>query len=587
MPDKLTIVTLEARQFKSLAACLVLTLAISGCATPPRSDSHERADSSPGTASYTEAERLEEVSALLQQAEHSRLMGDQDSILDALLAAARIAEDSELTRQAVAMAWRMSAWSALVEAAELWRADAPQSDDARRLLALGLLNSGRSDEATALLGEWLLDAEDDARQEAPWRELTQLLAAAEDPEVADRVFDAVVQLAQLSPDDAAVLSARSRLNWQLDRPDMALDLALAAAQRSGSREHLVWAAQLSSAFDDYEQALTLYRQARALDPDDVVLGLSEAEALRQLDRIDEALRVLEQLEPTLDVLYSIASYSHLSDRPAEAREAWELMAAWAPIEDVNQHAFMVAWLAEILEMPEQAAAWYSRVRGGPNVDRALLRRAILLADADRIDEARQMLVLARDTEQRDLREQAWLIEAELLREAGRSTDAVGLLGEALREAPSSIPLLYSRAINAIEMDDLELAEQDLRRIIQIDADNAMALNALGYTLTDRTTRHAEAYRLIRRALELSPDEPAILDSMGWVYFRLGRPETALGYLEQALEGEDNPEIAAHLGEVLWSLDQSQRAREVLHAAWERHPEDRHLADTMERLELWP
>ncbi len=584
MSEKLIIVTLSASQFKRLATGLVLILVLAGCAALSAPGPQGKPDQPPGTASYTEAERLGRVSALLQQAEQSRALGDQEGVLAAMVEAAEIAGDPELTRQTVAMAWRLGDWPALVRATELWRAEDPDSDDARRLHALGLLNSGRTDEATSLLGEWLMDS---GQQEPAWRELVQLLAAVEDPAVADQVFDAVVALGERSADEAAVLTARSRLNWQLDRPEVARELALAAAEQSGKREDLVWAAQLASAFDDYEQALDLYRRARELDPDDVVLGLSEAEALRQLDRLDEALTVLEELEPDPDVLYSIATYSQLSGRHTEAREAWELMAAWAPVEDANQHAFMVAWLAEILEMPEEAAAWYSRVRGGPNVDRALLRRALLLAAEDRLDEARQMLVLARDTEQRDLREQAWLIEAELLRDGGRADEAVALLGEALRNNPSSIPLLYSRAINAIEMDDLELAEQDLRRIIQIDGENAMALNALGYTLTDRTTRHAEAYRLIRRALELSPDEPAILDSMGWVYFRLGRPETALGYLERALSGEDNPEIAAHLGEVLWHLEQSERAREVLHSAWERHPDDRHLADTMERLELWP
>lgn len=584
MLDKLTILTRQSSPFKRFGTGLLLILAVAACATPSGPSSQEVADESSGNASYTEVERLERVSLLLQQVEQSRAMGDQESALAALLEAARMANDPELIRQTVAMAWRLDDWPALVEAAKLWRADDPQSADARRLLALGLLNSGRVDEATALLGGWLIDTE---LRESAWRELTQLLSAVEDPEIAERVFDAVVAQGDLAADEASVLRARSRLNWQLDRPEIALDLALSAAKRSGDREDLVWAAQLSSAFNDHEQALELYRQARKIDPDNVVLGLSEAEALRQLDRLEEALEVLDELEPNLDVVYSIASYRHLGGRHAEAREAWELMAAWAPIEDINQHAFMVAWLAEILDMPSEAAEWYARVRSGPNVDRALLRRALLLAGEGRLDEARKMLLLARDTEQRDLREQAWLIEAELLRDAGRLEEAVALLGTALRETPGSIPLLYSRAINAIEMDNLELGEQDLRRIIQIDGYNAMALNALGYTLTDRTTRHAEAYRLIRRALELSPEEPAILDSMGWVYFRLGRPETALGYLEQALEGEDNPEIAAHLGEVLWHLDQAERAREVLHSAWERHPEDRHLADTMERLELWP
>ncbi|MCH8479515.1 MAG: tetratricopeptide repeat protein, partial [Wenzhouxiangella sp.] len=202
-----------------------------------------------------------------------------------------------------------------------------------------------------------------------------------------------------------------------------------------------------------------------------------------------------------------------------------------------------------------------------------------------LEQARELLQAVRLAGNRELVEQAWLIEGDILREAGRASEAIALLSGALRQNPDSIALLYTRAICAIAIDDLELAEQDFRRILQIDDDNAMALNALGYTLTDRTDRHEEAYRLIRRALELEPDSPAIQDSMGWVYFRLGQPEKALPYLEQALQGEDNPEIAAHLGEVLWYLGREDEAREVLLGVFERFPDDDYLRDTMGRLGL--
>lgn len=583
--DKLTIFAPQLRQIKAAAASgAVGLMLLAGCAAVPQQS--ETPEDQDARASYNELDWPEEVSALLAEAERSSHLGDPVSALAHLLEAAYVSGDPELTRQAVAMAWRLNEWEALVEATELWQAADPDAADARRLRALGLLNSGQETEATELMRDWLASAEADRRPRV-WRELGQLLAAAEEEAVAVAVMDALVDADPAAADEPEILRARSQFKWQLDQSEEALSLALEAAERSGEREHLVWAAQLSTAFDQYEQALDLYRQARLEAPDEVTLGLSEAEMLRQLDRLEEALEVLAGLDDDLDVLFSRASYQQLAGMEVQARESWERMAAWSPVEDPDHHAFLVAWLAESLDLPTEAAEWYSRVRGGPNVDRALIRRAVLLSDQDRLDEARQLLMLARDTERRDLREQSWLIESELLREAGRAGEAVELLGSALREAPGSIPLLYARAINAVEIDDLALAEQDLRRIIQIDGNNAMALNALGYTLTDRTSRHAEAYRLIRRALELSPDEPAILDSMGWVYFRLGRPETALGYLEQALEGEDNPEIAAHLGEVLWHLEQTDRAREVLHSAWERHPGDHHLADTMERLELQP
>lgn len=582
-PDKLTIVAPHRRQIKSVALGFALAVLLAGCAgAPERGGAPEQ----PDAASYNEVAWSEEISFHLGEAERSSAVGDHESALLHLLAAARESGDPELARQVVALAWRLNEWNSLVEAAELWQAADAQAADARRLRALGLLNSGREAETIELMSAWLAGAESSERPQI-WRELGQLLAAAEDEALALAVMEAVVAGAPMASDDPEILRARSQLKWQLEQVEEALALALAAAERSGDRAHLVWAAQLSTAVDDYEQALRLYRQARVGAPEEVPLGLSEAEMLRQLGRLDEALVVLAALDDDLDVLFSRASYQQLAGQETEARETWERMAAWGPAEDINHHAFLVAWLGESLGLQAEAAQWYARVRGGPNVDRALLRRAVLLADEGRLEESRQLLMLARDTEQRELREQSWLIESELLREAGQADAAVELLGAALREAPGSIALLYARAIHAVEIDDLALAEQDLRRIIQIDANSAMALNALGYTLTDRTTRHAEAYRLIRRALELSPDEPAILDSMGWVYFRLGRPETALGYLERALEGEDNPEIAAHLAEVLWHLDQPERARAVLHSAWERHPGDRDLADTMDRLELQP
>jgi tetratricopeptide (TPR) repeat protein len=399
------------------------------------------------------------------------------------------------------------------------------------------------------------------------------------------LLEAVIESAGIDPDGALALAARSRLLWETGRPDAAYEQARRAADLSGTREDLTWAAQLASSIEDYPAALELYGMAREVAPDEWTLGLAQAQLLRNMDRLDEALEVIAVLPENPDVLYSRASYLYEAGDREAALVAWQQLADWAPVEDVDQHAFMVAWLAEFMGLSAEAADWYAQVREGPQADRAMIRRAVLLAQEDQLDEARSLLVLARDTEQPEQRERAYLVEAELLTEAGYADEAMELLTQALRETPNSVGLLYARAISAVEADDLELAEQDLRRIIRIDGENAMALNALGYTLTDLTSRHNEAYRLIRRALELAPEEPAILDSMGWVYFRLGRPEAALPYLERALAGDDNPEIAAHLAEVLWALEQTDRAQALLRDASERHPEDEHVLDVIKRLEI--
>ena len=138
-------------------------------------------------------------------------------------------------------------------------------------------------------------------------------------------------------------------------------------------------------------------------------------------------------------------------------------------------------------------------------------------------------------------------------------------------------------MTAVRTDRIDLAEQDLRTLIQRDPDNALALNALGYTLSDRTDRQREAYRLIERALALDPDNPAILDSMGWVLYKLERPEQALPYLERAVDGDFNPEIVAHLVDVLWTLERFEEARDWIERGESAFPDDAVFRATVDRI----
>jgi tetratricopeptide (TPR) repeat protein len=160
---------------------------------------------------------------------------------------------------------------------------------------------------------------------------------------------------------------------------------------------------------------------------------------------------------------------------------------------------------------------------------------------------------------------------------------MSLYDAALAETPDSDDLLYARAMLAEDLDRLDLLEQDLRLLIQRDPNNASALNALGYTLADRTDRHDEALELIRRAFEIRPEDPAVIDSMGWVHYRLGDRTAALNYLRDAYARSPDPEIAAHLGEVLWVSGEQQQARAILDAALQAHPDNEVLRGTVERL----
>ena len=176
-----------------------------------------------------------------------------------------------------------------------------------------------------------------------------------------------------------------------------------------------------------------------------------------------------------------------------------------------------------------------------------------------------------------------LTEAEILQQAGELSDALDVLTDALQIYAEDIDLLYARAMLAGELDRLDLLERDLRKVVGMEPDNVHALNALGYTLADRTARQQEALSFINRAAELSPDNPFVLDSLGWVYYRLGQHQRALEYLYQAFELMRDNEILAHLGEVLWVSGQQAEARKLVDEGLKISPEDPILLELFDRL----
>jgi tetratricopeptide (TPR) repeat protein len=213
---------------------------------------------------------------------------------------------------------------------------------------------------------------------------------------------------------------------------------------------------------------------------------------------------------------------------------------------------------------DAARAWLRQVTDPEHYLQAQLRIAYVFAAEARFDEAAAHLAeIVPDSVEDQVR--IYLAHEELLRDAGRLEDAYTLLNAALADLPDDAELLYARGLITAQMDILDVHERDMRRLIELKPDHAHAYNALGYTLADRTTRYEEARVLIEKALALKPDDPFILDSMGWVHYRLGNRDQARDYLQQAIDLRLDPEIAAHLGEVLWMMDRHEEARSV----WER------------------
>ena len=210
------------------------------------------------------------------------------------------------------------------------------------------------------------------------------------------------------------------------------------------------------------------------------------------------------------------------------------------------------------------------------------RQAAILVKQGALPEARALLAATRT---RNDAQKMRLIqaEAELLREARDYPQAYKVLSAGLKSYPDSPDLLYDHAMMAEKVNKLDVLEANLRRVIQIKPDEAQAYNALGYTLADRTQRLDEAVVLLDKALTFAPDDPFILDSMGWAQYRKGNFERARSYLERAFKARPDPEIAAHLGEVMWAHGQRDDASNVWQTSLKTHPQNEVLLETLRRL----
>ena len=207
-----------------------------------------------------------------------------------------------------------------------------------------------------------------------------------------------------------------------------------------------------------------------------------------------------------------------------------------------------------------------------------------MAREGNLEEARRALTIMRIQASEVIVQESWLAEARILRAAGDSEQALETLGLALEQLPKSVAILYSHALLAAELGWVGIAENDLRLIISEQPENAAALNALGYTLADQTERYEEAESLIRQAYILEPEEASIVDSMGWISYRLGRLAEAEEFLRKAWSLELNPEIGAHLGEVLWMRDKKEAARAIWKDASRVDKDNPVLIETIQRLD---
>ncbi|MDQ2702593.1 MAG: tetratricopeptide repeat protein [Pseudomonadota bacterium] len=459
-----------------------------------------------------------------------------------------------------------------VAALRLWRERAPDSLALQAAEMVLALRTGDEAMARGRLAS-LLGAGD----RKGWQRALAAMDGGRDPKLAARLLGEAVDRG-LVPDDLQAWLAFGGLAQRLDEPALAARIVDAVIARfpDEPRVALLHASQLreSGKPDEARRILAGLETTTADEPDLRLLVAGEYDALG--DPV-AAARVLGQ-GPQDDRSYRLRAA--LLAR-AEDREA--LGALYATLERDSsrpdpRRRLLLGQVAEFLEQHADALRWYRSVPGGDERWVAALRAASVLHELGRDSEAWDALhaLQAEADAEDELRRDAYLLEAELRHDAGDGDGELDAFARGLAAFPDDGALLYSRGLAWERRDDIARAEADFRRILVADPENIATLNALGYTLADRTDRYTEALELIDRARVADPDNAAIIDSYGWVLYRLGRNEEALVQLRRAFSLQKDPEIAAHLAELLWVVGQREEARRYFEESRKLDPENRAL-----------
>ena len=496
--------------------------------------------------------------------------GQFDVALDHYLKLMRLVPDVRVAERATQIALYVKDTDKALEAASLWSGLDSRSLAAHRLTAVLEIKSGRADKAAEELGKLVLlkdpELENTLIELVKWLDVEmpseQSLAVMQElagrlPKVPELHF----AYALLASNKQALMTARVEVDRAISlRPKWARALMLQA--------------QLLMQSGDTRAARVALEKALKSDPGNARVGLLYAQFLAKAGELKaaqrELKRVLDKDSGNNDARFALASVWMEMGEYERARSEFQLLSGdsrWQAQSD-----FSMGLIDARLGRTENALRQFDRVGPGPLEFDARFNGISALISLGRYDEARTRLARARkDFPNEKIR--LYLIEAEMLVKTKDLPAAYGILNEALKEDAEQADLLYSRALLAEQLGHLDVMETDLRAVLSKKPDDPAALNALGFSLAEhRLDRLDEAEGYIRQAMEKRPGDPAILDSYGWVLYRKGEKEQALVHLRKAFKLFADPEIAAHLGEVLWEAGRQAEAKRVWAEGWKKNPD---------------
>ncbi len=514
-----------------------------------------------------------------------------------LLDAARRTQDEELFKRVINIALQARAGDQALVAAKAWSDAAPSSIPARQmtvqLLALlnrpaevveplrALLELTPPDQRGFLLAALPRTFQRASDPQKVYSVLEPLLTtAAAQPQTHDMALVAQARLAQAAGDSATALTLTRSLAASSPDLDDAMQLALDLMPTQPEAEALI-TARLQAKPDNNNLRLAYGRAlARAQRPADAAKAFKTVtetapemvQAWFALGTLELDLRHAEAAETALNEYLK-----RLPDTPADGDDSL--------IVEARQQAWlMLSQAAEMRGDFKGAQAWLQKVDNPARKIESLFRQASLLARQGKLEQARKMLQIQLGDSDEDARSKL-LAESQLLRDAKQWKAAHDVLQRANERFPEDVDLMYEQSMMSEKLDALDDMETLLKKVIDLRPDYANAYNALGYSLADRGVRLEESRTLIAKALSFAPKEPFFIDSMGWVEFRMGNKTEALRLLREAYQARPDTEIAAHLGEVLWTNGDQDEARRVWLEGSKREPKNEAMQETLSRLKV--
>jgi tetratricopeptide (TPR) repeat protein len=521
-----------------------------------------------------------DVLFMLLTAELAGQRGQYDIALEGYMEAAKRVHDPRFAERAAMIALYMKDSKKTKEAVTLWLRQDPKNLTARKIAALSALRSGDK-KAVAEHLNVLLNVDPAGFENA----VIELASVLQKEEKINAVYDALDALSVQHPDKAVIYFMQSVLAMQ--KKDITLaksKIQQALKIQPDWDKALIFEAQIAVFSGDMNKAKTLLKEASLKYPHNIKISKIYAQVLIKAEDYEAAAEVYQDIisaDPKdIESQFALGLVYLQLDQIDQAESIFNKLLEQA--EWKYQASFYLGKIEEKRNHAKKALIWYDKVTDGPFVFDASISAISLLAKDKQFEEASSRLRLLQEKfPKQKLRLQ--LVQAELYTQQRQYDKAFNLLTEALVEFPDQKELLYTRALTAEHVGKSDMVESDLMKILAMDPDNVEALNALGYTLLNKPERYADAEKYLQKALRLAPDEAVIIDSYGWLQFKLGNNEKALDYLQQAYEKQPENEIAAHLAEVLWALGRKDEAKKLFNKAIKDAPDDEYLLDFQRRI----